>query len=134
MNTGSTVLLCLVAGVGAGVAVAAGTNVDVIVPAAAGSVAAASLLLLGVIERTRWPSVDADRSASADPGRVRSSLTGGAWGRAELVALLDHLERSERGARTGGTSPEEVARLQALSREEFRGYLGARIGELERRT
>lgn len=134
MNAGTTVLLCVATAVGAGIAVAAGTNLTVIVPAAAVAVGAASLLLFGVVERVRWPEVAPVTATPADIGRVRSSMTSGAWGRADLIALLDHLDRSGAGRQLPSTSPEEVARLQRLSREEFREYLRARVSDLERRT
>jgi len=134
MNTGTTVLLCVVAGVAAGVAVAAGTNLAVIVPAAAVAVGAASLLLLGMVERIRWPDGSTAAPTPTEIGRVRTSLTSGAWGRSDLVALLDHLDRSEAGKQLPSTPAEEVTRLQALSREEFREYLRVRVGDLERRT
>ncbi len=134
MNTGTTVLLCIVAGAAAGIAVVAGTNLPVVVPAAAVAVGAASLLLVGVVERVRWPATGPVSSAPGDVGRVRASMSSGAWGRADLVALLDHLDRSEAGKLLPSTSREEIARLQRLSREEFREYLRVRVSDLERRT
>lgn len=134
MNTGVAVLLCVVAGVAAGIAVAAGTNEAVVVPAAAVAVGAGALLLVGVVEQTRWPSPRPRTASTPDLGHVRSSVGAGAHGRTELIALLDHLDRASGGPRLASRSSEELAHLQALSPEEFRAYLSARVGELERRT
>jgi hypothetical protein len=134
MNAGVTVLLCVVALLGAGVAVAAGTNETIALPAAAICVGAGALLLVVVVERTHWPAGAPPRSVPADPARVRTSLRSGAFGRAELVSLLDRLDRAGGSPNLPSSSVEELERLQALSPEEFRDYLGARVGDLERRT
>jgi len=132
MNTGFTVLLCVVALLASGLAVAAGTNSSAALPAAAVAVAAGALLLFGVVGRTRWPPGRPIPTLPADPARVRSSLRAGEHGRPALVLLLDNLERAARDPHRPNTTVAELARLRALSPEEFREYLTARVSELER--
>jgi hypothetical protein len=134
MNVAATVFLCVVAVLATALAVVAGTNEAAVLPAALVAVAAGALLLAGVIERTRWPRVRSLPAATADPARVRSSLEAGVWGRPALISLLDNLERAGGNPTLANPSIEELARLQALSPEEFRRYLAARVNDLERRT
>lgn len=134
MNTSVTVLLCVVAILASGVAIAATTNEGVAVAAATVAVGAAALLLAGVVERTRWPPGRPLPTFPADPGRVRSSLEAGTQGRASLIELLDTLEWRSGNPDRLRTSVEEVARLRALDPEEFHNYLSARVSDLERRV
>jgi hypothetical protein len=134
MSPGLTALLCVGAAFAAAVAVAAGPNESLAVPAASVSVAAGALLLVGVVERTRWPSRPPVAGPTADPARVRSSFEAGARGRNELIVLLDRLERGEGERYLSYRPPEELARLQALAPEAFRQYLGDRVSDLEGRT
>lgn len=132
MNTGVTILLCVVAVIASGLAVAAGSNASDAIPAAGVAVAAGALLLIGVAGRTRWPAGRAIPTLPADPARVRSSLQAGEHGRPALVLLLDNLERAARDPNRRNTTIAELARLRALSAEEFRNYLDTRVRELER--
>jgi len=134
MNVATTVLLCVVAVLASGLAIAAGTNEALVLPAATVAVVAAALLLAGVAERTRWPSGRALPVLPADPARVRSSLAAGVRGRPTIVWLLDNLERSAGTPNVPVPSDEEIARLKSLRPEEFREYVAARVAELERRT
>jgi len=134
MKTGVTLVLCVVAVVAAGVAIAAGPNQGLALPAAAIAVTAAALLLVGVVERTRWPPTLLLPELSADPARVRASIEAGASGRTDLIALLDRLDRQSGARQFSSTSPKELARLQTLSGEEFQEYLSVRVGDLEQRT
>ncbi len=134
MSRGLTVLLCVVAILAAAGAVVAGTNEALVLPEASVSVAAGALLLVGVVERTRWPAGRPAPSPPPDPGHVRASLAAGADGRRELITLLDYLDRAEHGRHLASSSPEELVRLQALGPEKFRAYLGERVSDLERRT
>jgi len=132
MNTGLTVFLCVLAAVASGLAAAAGSNAATAIPAAAVAVAAGALLLIEVVGQTRWPPGRPLPSLPADPARVRSSMEAGEYGRPALVLLLDNLERSTRNPTRPNTPLEEIARLRALSPEEFRAYLSDRVSELER--
>jgi len=134
MNAAATVLLCVVAVLASGLAIAAGTNEATALPAASVAVTAAALLLVGVVAQTRWPPGRPLPTLPADPARVRSSLRAGAHGRSALVWLLDNLERTGGSSNRPNTSMEELGRLQALSPEEFREYLGERVSYLERQT
>jgi len=134
MNTGLLAVVAVVAAVATGAAVAAGGNVAIAVPAATIAVVAVAFLLVGVVERTRWPPPRPFPPLGADPGRVRSALGAGTYGRESLIALLDQLDRGEAGAHLSSTPPEEVARLCRLGPEEFRDYLGHRVSALERRA
>jgi hypothetical protein len=134
MNRALTILLCLVALLASGLAIAAGTNASVALPVAAVAVGAGALLLVEVVGRTRWPPGRPLPALPADPARVRSSLRAGEYGRPALVLLLDNLERSGGNPHRPNTSLDELARLRALSPEEFRRYLTARVNELERQT
>ncbi len=134
MNAFLTVLLCVVALLASGAAIAAGTNEAAAVGAAAVAVGAAGLLLVDIVGRTRWPQGRPLPVLSADPGRVRSSLEAGTRGRSSLVELLDTLEwRAGNPDRTRATV-EELERIRALPPQEFREYLSSRVSDLERRT
>jgi len=133
MNSGVTWVLGVVTLLAAGLAIAAGSNDAISVPLGAIAVGVAALLLFGVLERTRWSAARPDPASRADPGHVRAALREGAFGRTELIALLDRLDRTA-GSRLANTTAQEVDRIQALPPDEFREYLAARVGELERRT
>ena len=133
MSSGVPWVLGVVALLATGLAIAAGSNDTLSVPLGALAVGAAALLLVGVLGRTRWPARRPDSAPRADPGHVRAALREGTFGRAELIALLDRLERAA-GSRVANTLPPEIERLQALPDDQFREYLAARVGDLERRT
>jgi len=134
MNGPLTAALCVVAALATVFAITAGSNVAVAVPADAVAIGAGALLLLGMIEQTRWPRIRWVEMVPADPMRVRPMFGAGTLGRPSLVRLLDSLQRTGGRPDASPTSPEEIARLQGLSREQFRAYLDARVSELERRT
>ena len=134
MNRGTWGLFSGLAVVASAIAVLADANLAVAIPAAATAVAAAAFLLYGIVEQTRWPEGRPAPSLAADPARIRSSLGSGVRGRAALVALLDSLERTGGYPTDHVVPPEVVARLEALSPEEFRAYLASRLSVLERRT
>ena len=134
MNAAFRVLLCVVAIVASGLAVAAGTNEGLAIAMAALAVAAAAFLLVGVVAETRWPPGRPLPPLPADPARVRSSLGAGARGRPALVLLLDGIERAGGSPNRPNTTVDELARLVALSPDEFREYLVARVSYLEGQT
>lgn len=134
MNIVGTIALCIVAVIATGLAVAGGTNASVVIPAATVAVVAGALLLVGVLEQTRWPPGRPLPLLPVDPARVRSSLAAGPRGRPNLVYLLDNLERSEGVPNVPVPTDAELARLTHLSHEEFREYLLTRVSDLERRT
>jgi len=134
MNAFATVLLLVVAVIASGLAAAAGTNEALALGAATVAVLAGALLLFGVVERTRWPPGRPLPPLPADPARVRSSFEAGTRGRPALVELLDNLDRHVGNLNRARTTIEELARLQALDRDEFREYLVARVTDLEGRA
>jgi len=134
MNRALTVFLCIVAVLATGLAVAAGSNISLVLPVALIAVVAAALLLAGVAARTRWPPNRPLPTLPADPALVRSSIGSGPSGRPALVLLLDQLERSEKNPARPNTTIEELERIRALRPDEFRSYLAARVDFLERDT
>lgn len=134
MNRAATVLLAGLALVASATAIAATTNAGVALPAAAVAVAASALLLLVIVDRTRWPKGRVLPTLPADPANVRASFEARARGRSALVSLLDTLERQNATPDLIGASLEEVARIETLGPTEFREYLDGRVRELEKRT
>jgi hypothetical protein len=134
MNRALTVALCAVAILATLLAIDAGTNAGVAIPAGAAAATAGALLLGGIVERTRWPRVREMPTLREDPMRVRTMVAAGTLGRPSLIRLLDALQRTGVSPDASPASPEEIARLQGLSREKFREYLNSRVSDLERRT
>jgi len=126
--------LPLVAVIAIGIAVWAGRNVVVAIPAAAVAIGAGLLLLVEV-----WGVPPATRPMPGPLGQnpratVRDLFRSGRIGREEIVELLDRLERAGPTPRLPGRSAEEVERLARLSRPEFREYVRGRIDDLEARS
>jgi len=134
VNVVVTAVLCAIAILAGGLAVAGGTNVSVVLPTAFIAVVAASLLLVDVVGRTRWPPGRPLPTVPADVARVRSSFGAGQEGRPALVLLLDNLERSTGNPHRPNPTMEEMARLRALPPEQFRKYLTERVSSLERES
>jgi len=134
MNAPTVVLLCLVAVVAAAVAILVGSNTSLAVPAAALSVGVAAFLLLAVLDRVAWPAAGRGEPPRPSVTRLRTALAAGRYGRRELLAYLDGLERGGYGLSTPVRSMEELNRLLQESPEEFRRYVDVRVRELERRT
>lgn len=134
MNRGAWGLFSGLAVVASAIAILAGADLAIAVPAAAAAVIVAGFLLYGIVEQTRWPEGRPLPSAGVDPARIRSSLGAGVRGRASLIGLLDTLERTGGYPTDHVVPPEVVARLEALSPEEFRAYLASRLSILEHQT
>ena len=134
MNTGSVILIGIIAIVASAAAVAAGPNNGLAIPAAAVAVGSSAFLLLGVFDRLARSSPAPAALPRTASTRVREALAAGKHGRRELIALLDSLERRGYGLATPVLSSAESEQLLAVSPEEFRRYLDARERELERRT
>ena len=134
MNNGVWALLAGVAIGTSAVAILANSDLTVAVPLSVIAVAAAAVLLLEIVEQTRWPAPRAPTEPAGDPGGVRSSLRAGVRGRFPLVLLIDTLDRRADNPNVRGLSQEEVERLEALPAGQFRTYLAERITDLERRT
>lgn len=116
-------------------AVWAGSDLVIALPAAGLAVLAADLLFVGA-----W--LDArDRGAPRPPppsphevSRLRLALHSGPLGREDLVLALDRLERSGPNPDLLPRSGAEVDSLVRLPRVEFQRYLRQRLDDLESRT
>lgn len=116
------------------IALWAGRNLEIALPAAVVAVGASALLVLEV-----WGLPAATRPTARLLGEnprvsVRDLFRSGRLGREEIVELLDRLERSGPDPFLPGKTPEELDRIARLPRAEFREYLRARIADLEGRT
>jgi hypothetical protein len=115
-----------------GLAVYAGANEPVATAFALVALVAIGLMVL-------WPAGHAAVDPrSGGPPRVpeaespfRAALQAGRSGRADVVAQLDEVERrTSRPDRPQTTGPE-LSRIRGLSRDEFRGYVRARLDQIE---
>jgi len=61
----------------------------------------------------------------------RAALQAGRSGRRDVVAQLDEVERRKARPDLPQTTGPELARLRGLSRSEFRGYVQARLEQIE---
>jgi len=132
MNVARTILLCAIAAVGSGLAIAGGSNASVVLPAAALAVVAAAVLLVEVVEQTRWPPAQPRGVYAADPAWIRSAFEAGTYGRTSLVQILDGLERSTVDPNRPNATLAELSRIRSMSTEQFRQYLAGRLDTLER--
>ena len=135
MNRPLTAFAGAVAAVATGVAVWAGTNVALALPAATVAVAAAALLFVESVPsvtRRGLPPVPLRSSSGVD--RIRTAFRTGRVGRELIVSLLDNYERTGPNPAFAGRRPEEQARLARLTGSEFREYVRGRIDELEARS
>lgn len=134
MNVAAWVLLGAIAAVASLLAILANGSTGLTLFLVAVAVAAAALLLLGVVEQTRWPAWSPPSSPVGDPEGVRFSFQTGVRGRYPLALLLDSLERREGNPNLGVETQEEVDRLHAMTVEEFRRYVRDRVRDIESRT
>jgi hypothetical protein len=126
--------LPVVAALATGVAVWAGRNVLVAIPAAAVAVGA-SLLLLVEVWGIPPPTRPASGTFSQNPrASVRDLFRAGRIGREGIVEMLDRLERAGPNPLLPGRTPEELERIARLPRPEFREYVRTRLAELEARS
>jgi len=134
MNLGSVVFLCAAAAVAAGLAILAGSDLPIAVPLAAIAVAAAASLLVGAVERTRWPPVELRARPAAVSARVRTAFEEGEFGRVTLVRMLDALEPAGSPSPVRRLTSDELLALKTAPPEQFRRYLSERLDDLEART
>jgi len=127
-------VVVMVVALASAIAVLANSNLAVVIPAAAVAVTAAALLLLGIVEKTQWPTNIAYPSALGDPSGIRSTLAAGPRGRFPLVLLLDSLDRQVGVPDVHGPSQEEIKQLEAMPPDAWHRYLDQRLQEIERRT
>jgi len=134
MKVGLLLLLGSAAFVASFLAVLAGPNVALALIAGAVAVGTGAVLLVGMVERTRWPRERPIPILGADPNRVRMLLGSRRHGRSDLILMLDVLERTTCNPNLSMTSTEEVARLRAMDLEQFYRYLEDRLTYLEARS
>lgn len=135
MNSPVGWALPILAGAASAIAVVAGSNLAVAVPAATVAVLAAGAILGGAwIDRTATGLRSSPEGVPTAPDRIRTAFRSGPLGRAEIVGLLDQLERSgprpDLPTRTGA----ELDRITALRADEFERYVRSRVDALEAET
>lgn len=113
-------------------AIAAGRNLAVAIPAASVAVAAAAIVLAsapfgrGPLRASAPPA-----PVRSEPDRLRFAFRSGELGRADLVALLDRLEREGPRPDLPTRSVAELEEIVRLPAREFDGYVLQRVEELE---
>jgi len=112
------------------VALAAGPNRSLAVPAAAVAVAAAGLALW--LAARRWghrETVSANEMAVVDS--TADWFDEGVMGQEAIVLMLDRIERQLTHPELPSRSTEEFDRIRMLPPEEFLDYVEHRLNELE---
>jgi hypothetical protein len=115
-----------------GVALAAGPNLAIAVPAAGVAVLAAAIYLADAVrDRARAPARAAFAPVASDPDRVATAFRSGRFGRREIVKILDRLERDAPRSTSPVRAAPEIDALADLPPEEFERYVRARVEALE---
>lgn len=128
-------LLSAFAVLGTGVAVWAGPNFSIAVPAATLALASAALLFVEAwAYRTppfsvRFPSIPPSPTYG-----LRGAFRSGHMGRETIVETLDRLERAGPNPELPVRGSEENRRIYRMPEREFREYLRERLDRLERRS
>jgi hypothetical protein len=124
-------VLPAIAGVATGVAVLAGTNLAIALPAAAVAVISAALLFaeLGADRAGAGPASEARSGTDID--RLRLAFQSGRIGREEIVLALVRLERRSVDPGLRMPSAEELRRIVDLPRDGFLGYVRSTVDRLE---
>ncbi len=133
MRSAATWALPLVAAVATALAVLAGGNLALALPAAALAVLAAALLFArGWSKRARRPDPLPARPRT-DTDRLRLAFHSGRIGREEVVIALNRLERSFLDPGVPPPAVDELTRVAALPPDQFRAYVRAQLDRLESR-
>jgi hypothetical protein len=126
--------LVVVAAIAVAIAIWAGPNLTIAIPAAAFATLAGGLLFVGAwleLEegaRRRTPS-----RWEPDVFRLRSAMRSGPLGREEIVTTLDRVERMGPTPDLPARSPQQMELIVRLPPAEFRKYLRGRLDDLEAR-
>jgi hypothetical protein len=116
-------------------AVWAGSNLAVAIPAAALAVLAAGLLFAGAwLDERRQAPRRSPLRAPPENYRLRSALRSGRLGREELVTALDRVERTGPHPDLPSRTARELEALAHLSPRDFQDYLRTRLDDLEARV
>ncbi|MGI0071349.1 MAG: hypothetical protein ACRECT_04690 [Thermoplasmata archaeon] len=116
----------------AGVAVWAGPNFALAIPAAATATLAAALLFLDAwFDRPGRVPARLSAMPPRETSRLRAALTSGTLGREELVLTLDTVERKGLTPDLPVRTVSELEAIVGLPAKEFRDYLRERVERLE---
>jgi hypothetical protein len=124
----------VLAAVATAVAVLAGADYALAVPAATVAVAAAALSLLGPLVRRREERVRTPYLAPIHAGSVREAFTGGTAGWEDIVLQLDLLERKVARPNLPIRTGPEIKAIVRQPPETLRRYVARRLDELESRS
>jgi hypothetical protein len=124
-----------VAIVATGVAVWAGDNFSLAIPAAVAALLAAGLLFVDAVLGPGWVARRPEGPFLAgEAGPLRTAFRSGRLGREAIADLLDRLERAGPNPDLPGRRTEETNRLVRLPSGEFRNYVRQRLDDLESRS
>ncbi len=129
----ATTGVCL-AGIGltTGIAIAAGPNLALAVPAGATAVALAMFLGLYGAAVSRSPARRSHRIPETRPSfRIHRGLVGDQIHREEVLLLLDHVERAGPNPALPSRTRDETASIMSMEAPEFRRYVATRLDQLE---
>ena len=135
MTRSLLVLLSALAVGATAVAVGAGPNFAIALPAGVIAVLAAALLFVEAGTTHAAPlSVPSPAVFSPSTARLRRAFVFGRLGRETILETLDRLERAGPNPNLPIREREESRRLLAMSVPEFREYVRVRLDQLERAT
>jgi hypothetical protein len=130
-----TILLGIGAAAATAVAVWAGDNTGVAVPAAAAAVLGIALLasmsFAGRIRPTRSTFRPPERATLV---LLRESFRSGPLGRQSIITTIGGLDASIRGSRRAVVSMDEESRIREMPPSEFRQWVETRLSELEQES
>jgi|HubBroStandDraft_1064217.scaffolds.fasta_scaffold04820_9 hypothetical protein len=117
-----------------GVALWAGPNVPLALPAAALAVLVAGFLFVGAWRDSEArPKPKAPLLFEPDVFRLRTAIRSGPLGREEIITTLDRVERMGPTPDLPTRGTDEMNQLIRVTPEEFRQYLRHRLQDLEAR-
>lgn len=132
MTRALVLFLSALAVTAAGVAVWAGPELSIALPAGVLAALAASLLFVEVgTSHASFPSLRASRPLPPSTAYLRRAFTFGRLGRETILETLDRLERTGPNPGLPARDPAETRRILRMPRREFRAYLRARLDRLE---
>lgn len=134
MNAPSDWPLILLAGGATALAIDAGTDLAVAVPAGLIAVGVAGLLLVTSLGEVAWrgppPRTLEPPTATSS---LRAAFRSGRAGRISVVVELDRLERRGPHPDLPSRTEAEETKLRSMSLPAFRAYLSARLDQIEAR-